>query len=1162
MPGGEETRPTPVLVLPDAGNEATDAYGKQRIFYCLPTRPQLAMTEGGDPEISLTLFLERQPRIDELSIGHLIRQGQLAFTIGLSVPAESLDALADEDGNDYRPLFATEIRIDLYRDEAATDPVDGNAPSNMDQNKTESSDAPPTPLMLASATGVASNATIALSVTLDQQTAQSVLTALDGGPSGLTVETLIEYATASTSQTVHLRGSAIEIYDTLQNRVDRAGWTRRAWVEEEFMRMLDLGTITVESTTPGGSPISLGTSGNLLFEAFMRVATVVLTRETHDLPLTDPENRYSFRPRPHPMLHLDLTQSIAGARNRTLEQTVPLEEIFGGALADRDRSQFIHLVGPDDNSPTGVRSIPRRVRTTRSGPGDRDMRSAFKPQVAVHNGNLTSLAYVLTPDTSVAPSAHSLVASDLLYNAGLTNAWLAQDFVIDRIDDTPQLLHLPIVDDPAGALWRDRINTNRYWYPPVYELQLPAASDDPSSSSFLFTFQRAGVSAGSSLTTGLDGTVRFTLKKTMSYVTQAALTAAGSPTAQPVPTSGISVTLEIPVRDQTTGTTQTQSFITTIEEQGNTISVTADLLNDWVRLCYGALAWPGFQAQPPQLRVAYSFRAYVPLNRNDIEVAFGEKIALAEVVATRLELPEIIRRPVFSRADNTFFLPTGELRLTREAPRTTRDAPRSGSTVAAPIAASTMVASTLSRPGSLVAANVGMVTATAVNTTSPIVSVIRPDLQIAPELIGVIAERQYGLQTIVRGIQTDAVVTCDTFGGFYRDVTGDTDVAVGCQDALRLGEVSPDRYREIAELRSPRYRVYRSLQQPGRFLVLPATYRITRYGPAEPMERAYRPAIIIYASLNPDPAQNRYFFRATLQPDIPAYAREELLDALAAYTPFGYTPALDYPTEPTIQATSTYQWALPAAISTPEVFAMWDGFQISVSTNLTNALTLMTLLEMDGIAGSVTFAIGGGLTLTSELRMDSEVVGPWLVGPLAVEHTASGVTLTNHIERKVNISDIIVKRGTNPGLRQTVNGSLEPSATLNVPLASPADEVYPVYAVAGGRIALREMNIFVEDVVTNVFFVNLVNYANHNLQQLRIAARLKGTEHVYPIDIAEGETASVTMTFQLTTYIENKVLQYQVTRAFTDGSEPQTTDWRDWNLDTGISIALTWESIQ
>ena len=197
---------------------------------------------------------------------------------------------------------------------------------------------------------------------------------------------------------------------------------------------------------------------------------------------------------------------------------------------------------------------------------------------------------------------------------------------------------------------------------------LARAGDDPLTSPYLFTFRTSGVTGGAVPTVGLDGTVRLTLRQAMSDATRARLEELGNPVAQPVPVGNLSVSLDLPFRDEETGQVRRQLFAAEAVQEGDTITATVALLNQWVRLCYGALAYPGFQEEPARLRVAFAFRAYVPLRDHRLELAFGGKIALTEVAAASALVPARVLRPVFEPARMALHLPHGVLRLAREAP--------------------------------------------------------------------------------------------------------------------------------------------------------------------------------------------------------------------------------------------------------------------------------------------------------------------------------------------------------------------------------------------------------------------------------------------------------------------------------------------------------------
>ena len=402
----------------------------------------------------------------------------------------------------------------------------------------------------------------------------------------------------------------------------------------------------------------------------------------------------------------------------------------------------------------------------------------------------------------------------------------------------------------------------------------------------------------------------------------------------------------------------------------------------------------------------------------------------------------------------------------------------------------------------------------------------------------------------------DVLLPCSTYGGLYLQRTATGDEPIGCRDVLRLGETDYRQYEEIEALATGELRVFRSLQQPGRFLVVPAAYRITRYGPSEPPDRAYRPVLLLYGIVDP-PAPDRYFLSATLQPDIAPSMLRDLRAALAPYTPHGHDPALDLPTDPGVQATAAYSWALPAGIDQPVVHQVWDTFQVTVSTGLVNALALTTLIERAGLEGAVDFTLASGVRLTSRLVLDTQVAGPWEAGPLAVTLAGDQATVVNRCEQPVQLHELVVGSGARAGERIPAEAALAAGATITVSVGAGAQDLYASYTRVPAALTLKELNVFVEDVRANVLFVNLVAFANHDLAALEIHARLHGTDHDYAMTLADGQTGTVDMTLPLTTYLDDQLLEFQVTKHLTGGGIVPMP-WRSWDLKgQGAVVSIT-----
>jgi hypothetical protein len=1091
-------KPYLVLLLPDAANRSG---GRDNTFYYLPKVPRLATDAAGEPALSLTLELSRMPTTAEATILPLIRRGWLALTLTFGLPPEVRGALEAAVGAHCRPLFARSARIEIRANGA----------------------------VLAAVDGAGAEARMALSAVLERDVALGALAALDRAPSSIEVRASVHYRTAGAETSVHLAGVWAAIYDYLAAKVGSDGLLDEADVQGAFAEMLRDRIVIAERVGSPSAPPRRWTDADAVYGSFKSAAMFILEPRT-------PGSHYALRRRPHPLMRLDVTETVSAVREAEWKTTAALEDILGGVLEGRDRDRFLRLIGPSGGE-GGTVPVPRLVRSRRApgrirGEGDMPMQLVASPAA------YTSLSLALTPDRSHSPDARALMASDLVRPTGPSarRLWLADDVIIDRLEGPihSRPLSLPVVDDPSTPVWRDRIKAGQYWYAPAWVPVLPAPGDDPATSTFRFTFETSGVTGGGTPAVGLSGTVRFTLRQEVPQAVQTALTRIGSPPARAVPSGNLSVALDLPFRDEATGATKSQLFPAEIEQAGDTITATVSLLNQWVRLCYGALAYPGFQAAPARLRVAYAYRAYVPVEENRLDLAFGGKIALTEVT-TQAHLPARIDKPIFDARRATFHLPHGVLQMEREPD----------------------VHPSLAARGSPVA----------VAARRPPIDVIiePPELEVPPEVVEEVRAEKYAAQTFIHEESPDALYPCASLGAFYRQVTPEGETVIGCQDTLRLGETVHRQYEELPDLSSSRCRVYRSLQQPGRFLVVPAAYRITRYSAAESGDRAYRPAIMIYALLGTEAAESRYFFRATLEPDLPVFVREGLRERLMPLTPFGQTPILQFPTDPTLQdsdAPTAFRWALPDGIGAPEVHQTWDGFQISLSTGLANALALTTLIESGGLTGDATFTLPDGLKITTTLALDTVITGPWLTGPFSVRIAEGAATLTNHAEQAMSIVEIVTRNGPTAPRRAPIEQTLARDASLSAPLDGPADTVYPVYEPVPQALKLRQMNIFVEDVTTNVIFVNLINYANHALAALQIRARLKDTEHQYALNLKENESESMTMTLPLTTYLENQMLQYQVIKNFTGGEPAAETEWKDWDLRAaGNVISLTWEGI-
>ena len=1099
-----------VLVLPASGG-----------FHCLPKRPTLAVRPGGEPRFGLTLVLRRAPSPAEPSIWPLIDHALLTFAVGAAVPTEVLDALAHDLGAPCVPLPAGRATFALG---AGGDP-------------------------LAQAEGAGPEPEVALSAMLERDQALAALTAFQGGPSALVVAGSLTYRVTPRPLSVHLTGRWSDVYDALRQRADASGALPRAVLDDELRTLVATGVVASNGLLATGLTVDAA-----VVDVLRRAAGFILVQRTPDV--------YGLRDRGPGLMPLDVEDTVQGAAEAAVRIAGPLAGVLHPTVDGWEADRLVTLVAPDSDTSPGLREVPKLVR---SAPASRAMPAASL-RLVDRGSHLESLQLALSPTRAPTAGVAGLIRGDAARPIRIDPDVIdheADDVVIVPDPDSggdpveEQYDSLPVVEDPAAAVFRDAAVADQSWYAPGYALALPSPGQDPAASPFRFSLAAKGVTTGPGLATGLEGQITVTLDQLApdGATPGGAATRFWAGSAACVPIVNPSVTLEVPFRESGSADTRTQTFVAAVEQTADGLTARVDLLDDWVRLAYGALSYPGFQAVPARLRIAYAFRAYVPRGPDlQLDYAFGGKIAqtligdpvfvdppVGELAVDPTEpvavLPgpvppdPVLLDPVFEPEALTLKLGASALRLEREAGPRPRALP-------APVV---RAAAVRARPAGVELAEV-----------RPQLAVARPPLRGSrrPPL------PRYLARTIVREHVVDVLLPCSTYGGFYLQRTATGDEPIGCRDVLRLGETDYRQYEEIEALATSELRVFRSLQQPGRFLVVPAAYRITRYGPAEPPDRAYRPVILLYGIVDP-PAPDRYFLAATLQPDIAPCSLRDLRAALVPYTPHGHDPALDLPTDPGVQATTGYSWALPAGIDQPVVHQVWDTFQVSVSTGLANALALTTLIERSGLEGAVDFTLPSGMRLTSRLVLDTQVAGPWEVGPLQVTLAGDQATVVNRGEQPVQLQELVVGGGARAGDRIAAAQRLAPGAAATVAAGAGAQDLCARYARVPAALTLKQLNVFVEDVQANVLFVSLVAFANHDLAALGITARLSGTEHDYAMTLADGQTGAIDMTLPLTTYLDNQLLEFQVTKHLT-GGDVVPMPWRSWDLKSqGAVVSIT-----
>lgn len=1133
----QSQQPRAVLLAADVGNERVDGTGQARVYHALPEHPFVSRDSGRRPVFSLTLILSRMPAVHEDSVHHLIQQGIVSFDLRLQLPAAVLAAVSSapelvHNGGavDVRQLFVRQARFKLHDKDA---------------------------LITTASSTAGTVAGASLQATLDREQALELLAALDGGATSLRLTSEVTYRVSGTTRR-RLSGDWLDIYDFVAQRINAAEPVTRNQVHGLFDQMVGSGVLVTNTNGAGPS--------TRLFDAFMRQSIIILERRTPHLLSVDPQNTYTLRARPNAGFRLQHEEEFSGDSLEALTIATPIATLLNGLLEGQDRDAFIKLVvfsagGSENNGSGGLVVPPRPQRfVDHGGPrwaGDPETRrspahpSDEKIAMAMTDGALQSVALRLRPEMASAAAANgnaqTMIASGVAKVVSNSGAQVGRNRIDWELNDwrvanktKERLQHLPVVENPGDPIWPDRIDANKFWYAPVFELLRPALDEDPSRSPFRFSFRRVGETGSGP---ALEGEIQFTLRRAMSNRTLEALRARRNPSASPVPTKNLAVSLVLPFINSDDNALTRHTCPCEVSFDGDNVIAKVVLATNWVRIAYTVLSNPSASREPARLSIAFAYEAYTKkLRHSNVNLVFGNKAAKIPLVFSDAQRQRIQDEMfldastatlnfahgavVFKREERGDLLtararprPPGEIIEIEDEPRP-RPRPRPGGPVANPP--------------------------------------VQPEVDVSEILESTLARR-----TLLRQEQHDTVFACNVFGAFYRDTSDGDDVAVGCRQALELGQVSYRRYEHLPQLDTavngePVFQVFRSLQQPGRFLVLPARYAFTRHAPESP--DAYKPRMLVYRDTSR--ATNApIVFIADLEPDIDLYLRRNLDLKLAQ---LARKPIVEYPTA----IESTMDLRFHAMESTPVTTVRGpDSFSVSISANAdTDWPLLITRLQTGGVLGQVTFKLGDGSELSSQLTMDlRRITGPWSSGAVTVEKVGNAVRLTNRIDRPVSVHDLMVVsdgRSRLIPIERVIAAQVAETIAVE-PLPAPV-ELYPVYITPSTPEALKEIPNAIERIHVNVPFLNLILFSAHNLTLMNVLVRRAGSDASELIQFTATSDTSVDFDLQLplTEHVAEPTIQLRIVKTFSNGTTA-VKEWFDWNLTKeGFVVSLTWDFVQ
>ncbi|MEM1220919.1 MAG: hypothetical protein AAGH79_18505, partial [Bacteroidota bacterium] len=667
---------------------------------------------------------------------------------------------------------------------------------------------------------------------------------------------------------------------------------------------------------------------------------------------------------------------------------------------------------------------------------------------------------------------------------------------------------LPVVTKEKSFLWSDRLSSKKFWYYPEAILKQPRLDTEVAHSPFLFRFKTIGYDRlGLPI---LEGEIKVSIEQGPSPNTQAAIQEKGAKsTVLPVDFTSERFALQIPFTDQEGEAKRSTIPASKVVRKGESVELHFRLTNDWIRAAYGAFSVEGFQSQKAVLQISTSFQGYQILRSNEYSIASGNKLS---------GIPTIY--------ENVRNAPEGKIWLNG----TTKSIHFSGGTI-------NLQDGVTLQP-------------TANSLTSALNPGFKPTIKPTSKEV---------LKTFGRTQKLELFFDCASFGALYQRANSSGSwESIGCETPYLLGQIEFRLYDEIVELETQYYRVFRSTQSPSRFMVLPKNYRITRFSTDLP-DRAYRPCVYLYAAIDIDQLNDsRFILDATLEPDIPRFARRELQAQLKAYTP--YEPEVEYITQTDSEA--TFSWLIPTqGETTVNTVVIGQAIHLSMEANILDLLNFQNRLANGAIHCMVEFTAPVGSRYYASLYPDlSNIIGPWREGPIQQRMVGGMLHLENVVNNTQHITAIQgYDSSWNPLELVPVEISLRRGESSEIELSGEAVYWVPIYKSDPVLHDLEESKSFIEDVECQVSFLVTADFAEQNIEVVKVEARLKGQDHIYPLLLDKDQSVGeLVMLMPLTRYVFDRILEFRIKTIFKDDTPAVTHHWQEWSLqEAGTIINLT-----
>lgn len=967
---------------------------------------------------------------------------------------------------------------------------------------------------LAAATSSGIQGRAQLVTHLDRQQTLEVLDALEGNPVALVLEAEVKYKEKAQQKNLQLYGNWSEIYYALKQRATdntiAAAVVKEALPEliaENIISLSPLDTVEIDKDLL-----------EIIYRHFMIMSGIIFQKEI----LNGQKDSLAFKAPPHKAFYLDYSFAFETRSFESLKLKTKLDKALKGLTAISAFDKLVHLTAKDGEADV-LRKVPSRITVDSLNRYSRDPQG--KPGYVYSQGSIKTLQQAASGANGKGRQA---VEASMLKPAAVSGVTQVETFhEAELAAPGSKVVSLPVVSDSKEPVWQDPKNPHLLWYPPELKLIIPEKNAPPQESPFLFQFERIGTTASG--TPALKGHLKIRLRMEMPALVHKFLNNIKAKfDTKPVQLEEIAVVIQIPFTDKK-GKARYHDFHAKVKQDGNEITAETQLLNEWVQLTYGAIANKNFQAKEPKLRWVYRFKAYSKYEKEPIKLLYGGKHAHTPVVFASDNSAKNNNAAYIDAATLTLKSPTTEIRFKKEPPATFKPQGRRNELPLAKI-----------QP-----------------------AIIHPQIEPHPKVKAQLAIAEYIQKNSIKKGEASLHISCEEFGHLYRERKEGETNAIGCTEISKLGQIDYRQYKEINDLKHDAYKVYKSLQLPDHYLVVPSRFAIRRQ---EESDGTVKPVIYLYSTLdasNPDNSSISFF--ASLQPDIPVYERALLLNRLKTFSP---EPEIYYPTDVPVSSVEA-NWLLDSSIAPQQdmdtINAGGPFITVNFTVNIVKWPLMQDMLSKGGVSGNIVFTLPDDTPVSSDLILQLTTIrGPWHTGPLAVEESSAKVKLINKVNQSVEISDIYRVSGAiyeKIPVEILLNGDQEKETEVNW---NNEDTFLPVYQYPpADPVTIEESRSFVEDIFQNVAFINLVPLQENGLERINIQCRMENTEQIYRAQVTEGmPVVEIQFILSLTTYIQNKFLEMRFT-SIGKGMPELTSSWKKWNLEKeGTTISITSDMLE